>query len=67
METNKLFFILLIFAVVTACGVQKETAPAEEAVPPAETVQEDTPSKPGTGLFLEIEHPAYDPSLTRYT
>ena len=64
---KKLFFILLIFAVLTACGAEKETAHENESVPPAETVQEDTPSKPGTGLFLEIEHPAYDPSLTRYT
>ena len=48
---KKLFFILLIFAVLTACGAEKETAHENESVPPAETVQEDTPSKPGTGLF----------------
>ena len=64
---KKLLSMLLILVLLTACGAQKEPAPAEENVPPAETVQEDTPSKPGAGLFLELEHPVYDPTLTRYT
>ena len=64
---KKLIAILLMIVMLTACGAQKETAPAEENVPPAETVQEETPSKPSAGLFLEMEHPVYDPSLTRYT
>ena len=64
---KKLIAILLMFMMLTACGTQNKTAPVEENVPPAETVQEDTPSKPGAGLFLEMEHPVYDPSLTRYT
>lgn len=67
MEMKKLLSMLLILVLLTACGAQKEPAPAEENVPPAETVQEDTPSKPGAGLFLELEHPVYDPTLTRYT
>ena len=64
---KKLIAILLMFVMLTACGAQNETAPAEENVPAAETVQEETPSKPSAGLFLEMEHPVYDPSLTRYT
>ena len=64
---KKLIAILLMFMMLTACGAQNETAPVEENIPPAETVQEEMPSKPGAGLFLEMEHPVYDPSLTRYT
>ena len=64
---KKLIAILLMFVMLTACGAQNETAPVEENIPPAETVQEEMPSKPGAGLFLEMEHPVYDLSLTRYT
>lgn len=64
---KKLLPMLLAFAMLTACGARQEPAPAEENVPPAEIVQEDAPSKPGAGLFLELEHPVYDLSLTRYT
>ena len=62
---KKLLPMLLAFAMLTACGAQQE--PAEENVPPLETVQEDAPSRPGAGLFLELEHPVFDPTLTRYT
>ena len=60
---KKLIAILLIFLMLTACGAQKAPAPAEEPAPPAEPVQEET--APEVELFLE--HPVYDPSLTRYT
>ena len=64
---KKLLPMLLAFAMLTACGAQQEPAPVEENVPPLETVQEDAPSRPGAGLFLELEHPVFDPTLTRYT
>lgn len=62
---KKLISILLMLVLLTACGARQE--PAEENVPPAETVREDTPSEPVTGLTMELEHQVYDPSLTRYT
>ena len=60
---KKLIAILLIFLMLTACSAQKAPAPAEEPAPPAEPVQEE--AAPEVELFLE--HPVYDPSLTRYT
>ena len=62
---KKLLSVLLMLVLLTACGARQE--PAEENVPPAETVREDTPSEPVTGLTMELEHQVYDPSLTRYT
>ena len=64
---KKLLSVLLMLVLLTACGAQEEPAPVEEDVPPAENVQEEAPLAPGAGLFLELEHPDYDPSLTRYT
>ncbi len=64
---KKLLSVLLLILLLSACGAQQEPVPAEENVPPAENVQEDTPLAPGAGLFLELEHPVYDPTLTRYT
>ena len=62
---KKLLSVLLMLVLLTASGARQE--PAEENVPPAETVREDTPSEPVTGLTMELEHQVYDPSLTRYT
>ena len=62
---KKLLSVLLMLVLLTACGARQE--PAEENVPPLETVQEDAPLRPGAGLFLELEHPVFDPTLTRYT
>ena len=64
---KKLISMLLVFLMLTACGAQQEPAPVEENIPPAETAREDIPLAPGAGLFLELEHRVYDPSLTRYT
>ena len=64
---KKLLSVLLLILLLSACGAQQEPVPAEENVPPAENVQEGTPLAPGAGLFLELEHPVYDPSLTWYT
>lgn len=64
---KKLAAILLILLMLTACVAQKAPAPAEEPAPPAEPVQEETVPESDVELFLEMEHPVYDPTLTRYT
>ena len=64
---KKLIPILLMLVLLTACGAQKETAPAEEPAPPEGPVQEETVPEADVELFLELEHPVYDPSLTWYT
>lgn len=64
---KKLAVILLILLMLTACGAQEETAPVKENPPSAEPVQEETTPESDVELFLELEHPVYDPTLTRYT
>lgn len=64
---KKLISILLMLVLLTACGAQKETAPAEEPAPPEGPVQEEPAPESDVELFLELEHPVYDPSLTWYT
>ena len=64
---KKLISILLIFLMLTACGAQEESAPVKENPPPSEPVQEETAPESDVELFLELEHPVYDPSLTWYT
>ena len=64
---KKLISILLIFWLLTACGAQEESAPVKENPPPSEPVQEEPAPESDVELFLDLEHPVYDPSLTWYT
>ena len=60
-------FSVIMLLLLSGCGQEKQLEQTETAPPSTEQVIENERKEPIEGLRIELQHEAYDPSLTEYT